>query len=344
MSDIGIYIVIFVIVVILVVVYISGLRARAAKLGQFIEENSSAAAANHNVTDAEKNELTEKLAKIFLGKPRRVVPPPMLPNALGRFDKSYRRPQAQRHAIFDGLDAPIITRTHIGSAERPRCSPENIGTCAEKSLAKNSILVVDGQNVLYNLLHKHVELHKMPYEQLIIHVVKLLRKAFPTSSIHFVIKPYLAFRWEAAQKALKDKKVSLHVAQTSTPATSKRGHYQKAADDILCLLLASQFANTISKKVGTASNIILLSNDLFRDIRDFKKTAPFVYTAINNGKIKEETIDPQTLNVKHPLLHFGFRFLDAEEQKKHEILNGAICRDTMYAQEQRKCVFLYSQV
>lgn len=237
-------------------------------------------------------------------------------------------------------------RPTIGGADKPdhtRCSPENIGVCVQKTLTKNSIVVVDGQNVLYNLLHKHVELHKQPYEQLIMHTIKLLRKAFPTSSIHFVVKPYLKFNWEAAQKALKDKKVSLHIAHaTAKPSGKKAGHYQNAADDILCLLLAKQFAGTISQKVGVASHIILLSNDLYRDIRDFKKTSPFVYTAIHNGSISETTIDPSNIDITHPLLHFGFRFLDATERKKYDIPNGAICRDTMYAQEQRKCVFIYT--
>jgi hypothetical protein len=225
------------------------------------------------------------------------------------------------------------SKTEEKQAARARCSPENASN-TEQITSDNMILVVDGNNFIYNLMHT---IKTKKYEELMYRSLSILRQNLPDANIHFVVKiGKQKINWEAFQLRLKDKKITLHIVKG---ANKSKKHYDKAADDILCLLIAQQFIQSQQPALNPPK-IILLSNDLFRDIKDFTKTPIFSYKSMNSGITEEKTIDPSKLTLNIPINHLGISLLSEDDSKKYNIKACSVAVDNNFIQEKRQCMYL----
>jgi hypothetical protein len=111
------------------------------------------------------------------------------------------------------------------------------------------------------------------------------------SRIHYVLKNHKVSRHISDRTKNKmsewvtahDVRVSIAVDHSKTKQNTKEFHYLKGRDDYLLFHIA--------KKYKKYSNLIIMSNDKFRDFYDFKKVPEF--DALHFGQPKEpEHIDP----------------------------------------------------
>jgi len=116
---------------------------------------------------------------------------------------------------------------------------------------------------------------KIPPRTIIIYVIKNY-KNLKTS--HTVAPPISKMIWKRLRKIAENSQVRIALAEdyTNFPKAiwkTSRYHYLRARDDYLCFHIAQNYKKKYTKAV-------IISNDKFRDFKDFDKIPPFTATFI----------------------------------------------------------------
>lgn len=208
-------------------------------------------------------------------------------------------------------------------------------------------LVIDGHNMIHKLAGAYIDILK--FERTLKDISAMLILAFPTQDKHIVLKnpPEKQTRifnkvkstthQNTEGKKRKSKKTSdnnipyfrelvkiskifpnitYHLAyDDKEPKASKTHHHLRGRDDFLSIMLA---------KGG-----YIVSQDRFRDFKQFSTISPFHHYSVTNGKIHEkefirpiteyQRLDPPTVGN-----HFIFRIISLEEADQLGIENGSI--------------------
>ena len=174
----------------------------------------------------------------------------------------------------------------------------DIANLAGKEMSQNKSFPKLGQNdrMLFYLDvmdRYHKAQGKIPPKTLVIYVIKNYKNL---RGSHTIAPPISKRIWKRLNKIVKNPQVRVAVAEDytnfpKTKWTNKKYHYLRARDDYLCFYIAQNYKKKYTKA-------IVVSNDKFRDFRDFDKIPPFMATYIwkdSNGRIRtlKEKINTQ---------------------------------------------------
>jgi hypothetical protein len=215
-------------------------------------------------------------------------------------------------------------------------------------------LVVDGHNMIHYISQSYMDIQE--FENTLKTISKILTDAYPTQEIHIVIKnpseahintfnklnnskknnPDMVKKKGLKKKELKKSseehipyfrdivaisknhpRITYHLAyrKESKSDINRKNHHLKGRDDFLTIYLAR--------------NGFMVSNDRFRDFRQFINIKAFKHYSVTNGSVhKKETIKPgqQYSMLEMPNLgnHFVFDIKDKKELDDINIRSGDI--------------------
>jgi hypothetical protein len=221
-------------------------------------------------------------------------------------------------------------------------------------IADKAKLVVDGHNMIHQLKDTG-NLSVIEFENALNDISKMLIDAYPTQDLHIVIKnpkdeitkiynklknskknnpnkkltkekgiplkktseeciPY--FR-ELVELSKKFSRITYHLAysKSSKKNYDSANHHLKSRDDFLTIYLAN--------------GSYMISQDRFRDFKQFASIKPFKHYSVTNGVVHEkETIRPhsQYTSLEKPSIgnHFIFKLVTDDELRNQDIMNGSI--------------------
>lgn len=184
-------------------------------------------------------------------------------------------------------------------------------------------IVVDGHNLIHDLHGGKITGEQ--FEEGLDIVSNMVVKAFPSNTIHIVIKnPNHLPEQLVSRKPYLDKitnisknypHVSYHLAYDDKTIGSGSQHYMKGRDDFLSVYLAK--------------NNYIVSKDRFRDFNDFDKIPTFTHYIIQDGVVNmDEKIIPKhhmgflekPTKGNHLIYHIG----DREYFSKYDLNHGEI--------------------
>jgi hypothetical protein len=187
----------------------------------------------------------------------------------------------------------------------------------EYAIIDDRIIIIDGNNIVHSILSTYPD--KLIFSDAVILACRKLSNAFPSSKIHFVMKNYndgrkaekmkingkLIPRYidEVADISRMFTNITFHIAYKENADTT---HLQKERDDFLVLYLANIYAPSW-----------IISNDKYRDYKQFPQIKSFKFYSVENGKILNdgEEINPLYDKISKPISVIPYRFDNARYSK-----------------------------
>lgn len=221
------------------------------------------------------------------------------------------------------------------------------GNCSFRSITGNKPIemqnyVIDGQNMMHTLFSTAGKKQMQPtdYKIQMDKISHILSNALKKKNIHIVTKNFersikkkgniedFPSIKSIISTSKKYKNIIYHVAfdYNEKKPTRKTPHWFYARDDILAMQILKEL-NDGDMFNPKNKPTCLITNDKLKDAGNFKKTKPFYYYSIKNGKVTSHgELKPIELNHYPPNNCFEFTFYEAKDEntKVHPSINGEI--------------------
>lgn len=188
-------------------------------------------------------------------------------------------------------------------------------------------IILDGLNCVYNLrkyANDNTFLTSTKFYKYLHDLCRFMTEDFPGRTIHVCLKnfarsmtmskPDFYNHFRNNQLITPDEKtddvydiiliisrkfnrIIFHYANGFDESKDQTDHYLNGRDDLLALLLYTQTSLTSDQEQLTDPKLV--SNDAYKDIQDFDKILPFMYSRVNYAKIKDKWIDPHNITPQY---------------------------------------------
>lgn len=277
------------------------------------------------------------------------------------------------YVTFEYAIVALFTSTMILGGEGPACHISNLDE-KESPIKLDSVtntVIIDARNFIGKMNEQlgHIQIPSIASvaNPLIVQMIALFKKIYPSIKLHIVNKNYKEQFDSNGYQILvptKDKKfnypesiafaynvvkvytdVVFHIAYDENEGYHRvKGHHEKGRDDALAIIIQDETKEEKS---------ILISYDNYRDIASFTSIKPFWrYMIKHDGKevvvvVPEKKTNPGRLDpykkitfnsLYDPSRHYAFRFTKQSDIDTLglSIENGSIYIDKFYTNEQHK--------
>jgi hypothetical protein len=234
----------------------------------------------------------------------------------------------QAALLLAPVGAGLLSQTSItGSGDK---KIKRIKPVDYNALRSNRLIISDKATLVFdgnNLVHQYAQGSRLSHDEFdkILRIISGSLADINDKNIHIVIKNPDHSELEKTLKhnesfqVLKELSkqyptITYHLAYGKEASNDE--HYMKGRDDFLAFYIAS-IANTDG---------YIISKDMYRDFKDFKKIKTFTHLSINDDKLLErEKITPSRLfsTLDKPTIgnHLTYEFVSA---KKHDRQHGIV--------------------